>query len=247
MNDILLQFLLITFTFLLAGTVKGAIGLGLPTVAMGLLGLLMRPAEAAALLLVPSLITNLWQLMQGPHVGKLLRRLWGMLVAIALGTLAGAGLMTGTGGQHTALALGIALMLYALLGLWRLTLLIPPTLERWVGPLVGIVTGLITGATGIFVIPAVPYLNALGLPRDALIQALGLSFTLSTLALGLGLLWHHALPLESVGISMLALLPALLGMIIGSRLRAHIAAETFRRCFFSGLLLLGGEIAWRAL
>ena len=54
--------LLVIATFMLAGTVKGVIGLGLPTVAMGLLGLAMLPAQAAALLIIPSTVTNLWQL-----------------------------------------------------------------------------------------------------------------------------------------------------------------------------------------
>ena len=61
MSDFWFSLALITFTFLLAGFVKGVIGLGLPTVAVGLLGLVMPPAEAAALLVVPSMVTNLWQ------------------------------------------------------------------------------------------------------------------------------------------------------------------------------------------
>ncbi|RKK01214.1 sulfite exporter TauE/SafE family protein, partial [Pseudoroseomonas wenyumeiae] len=84
-------------TFLLAGLVKGVIGLGLPTIAMGLLGTLMPPAEAAALLVLPSLVTNFWQFMGGPALPPLLRRLGPMLAAVALGTLAGvwAGLLPG--------------------------------------------------------------------------------------------------------------------------------------------------------
>ncbi|NVZ80096.1 sulfite exporter TauE/SafE family protein, partial [Pseudomonas gingeri] len=57
--------LLVLGTFLLAGTVKGVIGLGLPTVAMGLLGLAMVPAQAAALLIIPATLTNVWQLAAG--------------------------------------------------------------------------------------------------------------------------------------------------------------------------------------
>jgi uncharacterized membrane protein YfcA len=50
-----------TLAFLLAGFVKGVIGLGLPTVSMGLLTLVMAPAKAASLLIVPSFVTNVWQ------------------------------------------------------------------------------------------------------------------------------------------------------------------------------------------
>ena len=77
---------LVITTFLLAGTVKGVIGLGLPTVAMGMLGLAMLPAQAAVLLIIPSTVTNLWQLSFGGHLGALLKRLWPMLLLIFLGT-----------------------------------------------------------------------------------------------------------------------------------------------------------------
>ena len=46
---------------MLAGFVKGVLGQGLPTVAVGLLSLIMSPGEAAALVVIPALITNIWQ------------------------------------------------------------------------------------------------------------------------------------------------------------------------------------------
>ena len=247
MTDLLPHVLLITGTFLLAGLVKGVIGLGLPTVAMGLLGLAMPPAYAAALLIVPSLVTNVWQLLDGPRFGALSRRLWGMMLGIIAGTLAGSGLITGAAAPAAAAALGGALALYAVIGLAKLRLRVPPASERWAGPLVGAATGLVTGATGVFVIPAVPYLGSLGLERDDLVQALGLSFTASTLALAAGLAWHGALPLQAAGASLLALVPALAGMALGGWLRARVRPETFRLCFFVGLLVLGGELVWRGL
>ena len=247
MTDLLPHILLITSTFLLAGLVKGVIGLGLPTVAMGLLGLAMPPAYAAALLLVPSLVTNLWQLLAGPRFGALFRRLWGMMLGIFAGTLAGSGLITGATAPAAAAALGGALALYAVFGLAKLRLRVPPRLECWAGPVVGALTGLVTGATGVFVIPAVPYLGSLGLGRDDLVQALGLSFTASTLALATGLAWHGALPLQAVGVSLLALVPALVGMALGGWLRARVRPDTFRLCFFVGLLALGGELVWRGV
>ena len=73
--------------FLLAGFVKGVIGLGLPTVAIGLLGLLMTPAQAAAILVVPSLVTNIWQFAVGGDLLALVRRMWPMLIGICVGTL----------------------------------------------------------------------------------------------------------------------------------------------------------------
>jgi uncharacterized membrane protein YfcA len=233
--------------FLLAGMVKGLLGLGLPTVTMGLLGLAMPPVQAAALLLVPSLVTNVWQLLAGPRFAALIRRLWPMMLAIVVGTLAGSGIIAGAVASAASMGLGIALALYGLVGLLKPQLRIPPAVEPWAGPLVGAMTGLVTGATGVFVIPAVPYLGSLGLNRDDLVQALGLSFTVSTLALAAGLALHGALPLATSGTSLLAVLPALIGMWLGGWLRLRVRPETFRRGFFIGLLILGGELIWRGL
>mgnify|MGYP006146717767 CR=1 FL=1 len=103
--------LLVIGTFLVAGMIKGVIGLGLPTIAMGLLGLAMAPVQAAALLIIPATLTNLWQLAFGGHLRALLVRLWPMLLAIFLGTGAGTLWLGIDGGQWVVRALGAALVL----------------------------------------------------------------------------------------------------------------------------------------
>ncbi|WP_369988203.1 sulfite exporter TauE/SafE family protein [Pseudomonas xanthosomatis] len=233
---------LVIFTFVLAGAVKGVIGLGLPTIAMGLLGLAMPPAQAAALLIVPSTLTNLWQLTAGGHLLALLRRLGPMLLMIFVGTLLGSVWLGIDSGPWAAHALGGALLVYALYGLAGPGLRVAPGREKWLGPVCGLVTGVVTAATGVFVMPAVPYLQGLGLSRDELVQALGLSFTVSTLALAIGLAGQDALGGQALGASLLVLAPALLGMFAGQWLRGRISAVLFKRCFFIGLALLGAHL-----
>jgi len=239
--------LYVALIFLLAGAVKGVVGLGLPTVAMGLLSLRMPPAEAAAILLLPSFITNVWQLAEGPRLTHLVRRLWPTLLAIFVVTALAASVIASTKSAIASLALGGALLIYAAAGLRNFHINVLQRAERWAGPLVGIVTGLVTGATGTFVIPAVPYLAGLGLARDELVQALGLSFTVSTVALGLGLLWHDALELRAISNSLIAIVPALLGMMVGGWIRRRVSPERFRRWFFVGLGLLALHLIYAAL
>ncbi|WP_095091176.1 sulfite exporter TauE/SafE family protein [Mesorhizobium sophorae] len=231
--------------FLVAGVVKGVVGMGLPTVAMGLLAVTMPPAQAAALLLIPSLVTNLWQLLTGPSLGGLCKRLWTMMAGVVLGTVAGAGLLTGSHTGFASAGLGAALVLYALVGLARAGFTTPARHEAWTSPLVGVATGLVTGATGVFVIPAVPYLQSLRLDREDLIQALGLSFTVSTAALAIGLFRTGAFasPTMQLAGSVAALAPALAGMVVGQALRQRMSVETFRTVFFVGLLALGVYLA----
>ncbi|AMB81186.1 MULTISPECIES: sulfite exporter TauE/SafE family protein [Pseudomonas] len=231
--------LLVLLTFLVAGTVKGVIGLGLPTVAMGLLGLAIAPAQAAALLIIPSIVTNTWQLAAGGRLRGLIKRLWPMQLGILLGTGLGMLWLSSDGGSWVVRALGMALLLYALSGLFLPVLRVAPRMENWLGPTCGLITGIITSATGVFVIPAVPYLQALGLSKNQLVQALGLSFSVSTLALAAGLYWRGNLGGGELNGSLLALLPAMLGMWLGQWLRQRISGALFKSVFFIGMALLG--------
>ena len=236
---------LLSLTFLVAGLVKGVTGMGLPTVAMGLLGMAMPPTAAATLLVVPSLVTNVWQLLAGRATAALLRRFWPMAIGIVVGTIASARLLVRVDPSWSGLALGAALVVYAIFALCAPALAVPRRVEPWLSPVIGLVTGLVTGATGVFVIPAVPYLQALRLDRDELVQALGLSFTVSTIALAIGLVAHGASRPGQLGLSSLAIVPALLGMWFGQRIRSRISAARFRQYFLVFLIALGLELASR--
>jgi uncharacterized membrane protein YfcA len=233
--------------FLLAGWVKGVVGMGLPTVAMGALGLVMAPVQAAALLVVPSLVTNVWQFVAGPGAGRITRRLATMMFFVCVGTALGIPLLASGASRWPSIALGAVLLLYALLALRLPRLAVPAKLERGLSPAVGLVTGILTGATGVFVVPAVPYLSALALSKDELVQALGLSFTVSTVALAVALESSGSYPRELLWASLLVVVPALLGMFIGQHMRDRIEPLAFRRWFFIAMLLVGSYMVLRGL
>lgn len=228
-----------TAVFVLAGLIKGVVGLGLPTIAMALLALLMTPAQAAALLIVPSLITNVWQTRPWSSLGPPLKRLAPMQIGVFFGTLAGAWALGAPAGAWAMISLGIALIGYAAWGLSGARLVVGLATQKWMGPTIGAVTGLVTAATGVFVIPAVPYLQAIKLERDELIQAMGISFTVSTIALAMGLYFNDMYSAASLGMSVLMLVPALIGMELGRRLRQKLSPALFRKCFLVSLVLLG--------
>jgi uncharacterized protein len=231
--------LAIAAIFVLAGFVKGVIGLGLPTVSMGLLAVTMAPGQAAAMLVVPSLVTNVWQMIAGPYFAGLVKRLGGMLALSCIGTWLGAGWLTGPYARYGAIALGLSLIVYATLSLSAVRIFVPREREVWLGPIVGLLTGLITAATGVFVIPAIVYLQGIGLEKDELVQALGLSFTVSTVALSFNLIGAGVLNVSLATTAIVAMIAALIGMWIGQIVRFRLDQATFRRWFFLGLLLLG--------
>ncbi len=223
--------------FVLAGGVKGITGMGLPTVAVSLLGLWMAPVHAAALLVAPSLATNIAQC-RGAHWRRLTALLWPAWLALAAVTATFPELEESPVPIDAHELLGGLLVVYGLFGLWRPTL---PDLSRqaaWGSAIAGAATGLITALTAVFVFPLVPFLQALRLERDALVQALGLSFTVATLALAVRVQASDGQLLT--GQSALALAASFLGLRLGARLRSRISAAAFQRSLFVVFVGLGG-------
>jgi uncharacterized membrane protein YfcA len=119
--------------------------------------------------------------------------------------------------------------------------------ESWAGPVIGFINGVFTGMTGSFAFPGVPYLQALGLKRDELIQAMGILFTLSTVGVAISLQSKALLTAELGVLSAVGLMPAILGMVFGQRIRQRMSEDVFRRVFLIALVLLGTYIGVTAL
>ncbi|MEJ2178804.1 MAG: TSUP family transporter, partial [Gammaproteobacteria bacterium] len=135
--------------------------------------------------------------------------------------------------------LGLLLMAYSGISLMGFRLDLTLRQERWLGPVVGAINGVLTGLTGSFVVPGVMFLQSIGFSRDQLIQSMGILFTLSTLALGFGLHRNNLLTCELGIVSSLSLLPAIVGMLLGQYIRKQMSETAFRTLFFSALLVLG--------
>jgi len=231
--------LVIAAVLLLAGTVKGVVGLGLPTVSLALLTPVLGIADAMAAMLLPSFLTNLQQALTGGRIAELLRRFWPFLAAVALGTVLTSGAVAAIDAAILVMLLGASIALYAALGLLTPPWPRPGRHETWLGPVAGGATGLLTGMTGSFVIPSVPYLQSLDLGRDRLVQMMGATFTVATLALALGLGGRGLIDADRALGSLVGVVPAFLGMEIGRRLRGRLSEVAFRRVLFLALLLLG--------
>ncbi|QHE83677.1 sulfite exporter TauE/SafE family protein [Hydrogenophaga sp. BPS33] len=238
----------IPLVFLAAGAVKGVSGMGLPTFSMALLGLFMPATTAATLMLLPSLLTNVAQCI-GPHAGDLWRRLWPMWLGLVAATLWSPLPDLASTGTTARATLGAVLVVYGLWGLVKPALPQPGRFALPAGSLAGMLSGVLTAATGVFVMPMTPFLQSLRMEKDALIQALGLSFLLATLALAARLgpvaLWGgSALPLTAHA---LALLAAFAGLWLGARWRQRLPLPVFQRALFAVFTALGLLMLARAM
>lgn len=235
---------LLSAVFFLAGGVKGVTGMGLPTVAVSLLGLWMPPVAAASLLVAPSLATNVAQC-RGPHLRRLVALLWPAWLGLVLVTLVAPGFSGGAQALHGQRLLGAALVVYGAWGLWQPAV---PDLSRrpaWLGVVAGVATGWLSAQTAVFVMPLVPYLQGLKLHKEAMVQALGLSFTVATLALAVRLQASGVLAFVSMP-SLLALAAAFAGLGCGAALRRRLSGPAFQRALFAVFVGLGAANLLRA-
>ncbi|GJL88622.1 MAG: membrane protein [Minwuia thermotolerans] len=226
-------------TFLFAGAAKGIVGFGLPTIALALLTLADALYGAMAMLLLPSLVTNIWQAVEGGSPLRLIRRLWRFLLPATLAVWVGLWLARDLETAALVRLLGLLLVLYGLSGLlgWRPAL--SARRDRLAGPVAGTLNGLLTGMTGSFVVPGVIYLQALGLARDQLVQAMGILFTASTLALLAALAGGGLLSVDLGLMSAIGVPAALAGMLLGRRIRTLLPEARFRQVFQAAILVLG--------
>ena len=235
--------ILIAAAFLLAGFIKGVIGLCLPTVAMGLLAVAMQPSHALAIVIVPAIVTNIWQTFVGPYLRDIIRRLWPLMAGTVVGIWLNAGMLTGPYARFGTIVLGVLLVIYAIIGLSEFSFKVARRGEKWIGAIIGLLTGVVSAATGVQVIPSMPFMQAIGMEKNELVQALGVFFTVATLALAFNLTSAGLLSASTALPGAVAMVAAFTGMFIGQAVRSRLEPEAFRRWFLIAMMLLGIYLA----
>lgn len=236
---------LVFVIFAVAGWIKGVIGLGLPTIATGMMGLFLPPAQAAAIVVLPAVLTNVWQMLYGPGFIALVRRLWPMLAAGVIGTIPTAGIVAKADVKLTVALLGAALIAFSVHALVGTRFRSPQRWEKMIGAAAGLATGIISGTTGVFVVPTVPFLQTLNLDKDEMVQAIGITAFTSAAALMLGLGVHGALGRAYAVPAGVAVAAAFAGMGLGQLVRSGLSVQTFRRWVLIGLAALGATMLVR--
>ena len=241
------QMLVIAGAFIVAGIAKGAIGMGLPPIALALMTFAVRPEDALALMVIPSMATNIWQAIYGRDFLRLLRRFWTM-AATSVAALIFVAVVFGHLGSQKAMAwVGVILVLYAALALTAWRPAVSRATERWANPLIGAASGAVAGITGVAAVPFLPYMQSLDIDRHDLVQALGIMFLFIIGALTVALVTQGAFDSTNLVGAILAIVPTFMGVWIGQKARNAVSPETFRRIFLFGMFIVGLHMAYRLL
>jgi len=238
-----IQMLVVAGAFILAGIAKGAIGIGLPPIAIGVMTLSLPLGDALAIMTIPTMITNVWQAFSGRRFMPLLRRFGSMAAAAVVGVIGVAALLGTLGKAGTLGWMGCLLVLYSLIALFAWRPVMPRAAEPWLNPLIGLASGAVAGITGMAAVPFLPYMQSLQISKDDLIQGLGILFLFIMTALAVALVRQDIFNATNTIGGVAALLPTFAGVWIGQKVRHAASPETFRKIFLYGMLALGLNMA----
>jgi uncharacterized protein len=233
--------------FLAAGCVKGVIGLGLPLTSIAILTTTIGLRDAIPLIVIPVLITNIWQASQGGALARHFRRFWSLNLLLCAGTWGGTVMLFRIDPWILTLVLGVVIICYALINMFSVSMTVREGSEFWLSPAVGAFSGLLTGLTGSVGAPVAIYLQALRLGKEEFLQAISLSFFLAAVAWIPSLASQSAFDLDIALKSSMALIPAFAGMWLGQRIRGYLSELYFRRGVFLFLIIVGVNLIRRAV
>ena len=235
-------FVTVFIAMVAAGCVKGVIGLGLPLTSIAILGTVMDLRQAIPYIVVPILVTNAFQAMQGSMLATQFRRFWSMNLLLCGGIWGGTVLLFVVDPSALVIALGAVVVAYALINLLAVTIRMSTKSERWMSPIVGLISGILAGTTGSVGAPIAIYMQALGLEKAAFLQAISLSFFIAAVVWIAALIDHSAFDHVTTFVSLFAVVPAFVGMWMGQLLRQRLSEDKFRLWIFIFLLIVGANL-----
>lgn len=234
------------FAFLMAGTIKGIAGIGLPTAALGIMTLSIDPRISISLILVPMLATNSWQMVSAGQLMRTARR-YAPFALCLVGGVAFTTVSTSTADDRLLLGgLGLVILLFVWLT-WAGS--IPPVSDSWDRPIqiiLGLFAGGIGGLTGTWAAAIAIYLTSRRVDKDEFIRATGFLIFAGSIPLIISYIFLGFANGPVLGVSFAMMVPAFIGMWVGTRIRNRLSVEGFRKSILIIFLILAANLLRRA-
>ena len=240
-----LQLLLVATVYFFAAFVKGITGLGFSTTALPFLVLALGLKATLPLLIIPSVVSNLIVMRAAGHFRSTLSQFWLLYASALPGLVIGLSLLSALDLGHSTAVLGAVLIVYCTLALARPDFRIAMHLAQPLSALVGLANGIVNGLTGSQVMPVLPFLISLHLEPDRFVQAENIFFTVSSLAMAVGLATLGLMTPVAAAVSLVGLVPVFLGIKVGTTVRRLLSPQGFRTAVLLVLALLGATLVAR--
>lgn len=238
---------LILLAFFIASFFKGVTGLGFSTICLPILASFIGLKASIPLVILPSLSSNTLVMAQGGRLTETVGRFWPIYVSAIPGLLLGISVLTTMQSSISESVLGLVLIAYVAWTLHKKDVLaLPNGSEGWLAGPVGFATGFVNGVTGSQVMPILPYLLSLRLSRETFVQAINVSFTLSSVVMLAVLSKMSLLSFETFLLSLIGIVPVACGISLGGKLRSYLSEKVFQRSVLALLLVIGFSLVLRS-
>lgn len=237
----------IAASFFLAGAVKGAVGMGLPTMSLGLMTLLIEPRMAITLVLIPMMATNAWQVYRAGETLAALKRYAVFATSLMICVALSVWLTFGAPEQLLMGIMGVAILVFVAVNASKWAPHIPAHRDRAAQIIAGTAAGIMGGITSVWAPPMAIYLAARRTPKEEFVRATGLLILLGSLPLAIGYIRQGYMTLELAIIGTALLIPAMLGFAVGEAARKRLSEQAFRRALLVAFAVMGLNLLRRAV
>ncbi len=202
--------------FFFASFLKEITGLGFSTICLPILTTFVDLKISIPLVIQPLLSSNALVMAQAGSFKESLGRFWLIYVSAIPGFFFGVHMFNAIQSSISRAILGIVLIIYAMWALSTKDIVLPKRYEAWLASPIGVTTGFVNGVTGSQVVPVLPFLLSLRLNKDLFVQAINLSFTLSSIIMLFLLSRVGLLTTQIMGTSLIGIIPVAIGIFLGA-------------------------------
>ncbi len=244
-----LQVAMVMLAMLLGGICKGVVGIALPLVGLSVMLLVLDPKLAVATMVIPIVVTNVQLAFSAGLAGAntALNRFWLLIVVSAISIFLMSLFAASIPSDALLIVLGVVVLAFVLMNVTRWKPHIPPHRERAASVVAGIAAGLVGGPTSVYGPPLTMFLIASGVAKDIWSVSVGVVFGLAGIPLIAGYVLNGMLTPAIAGLSVIACVPAYIGMWLGMRLQGAMHPDTFRKVLMVALLLIALNLLRRGL
>ncbi|MGB1234315.1 MAG: sulfite exporter TauE/SafE family protein [Planktomarina sp.] len=242
----LLILYIVTMGFV-AGVIKGIVGFAMPMIFITGLTVFVAPDLALAVLILPTLVTNVWQAMrEGPQAAwwsLIDHRLYlGIVCAAMIGVTQ---IVPALDVSVYFLILGVVIVIFAaiLLTGWQ------PNARQSTPLHVGLalVAGFAGGVSAILGPPTVTYLNTLNIDKRSFMRVQGVFYGLCAVVFMIGHILSGIVTRPRLELSLMVVPAALLGIWVGFMVQDRINQRAFRMATLIVLIISGLNLIRRGL
>ncbi len=233
--------------YLFAGVVKGTLGIGFPTTAVSLLAQFTDARTAISVVIIPMIVTNAWQVWRSRQIRRVVSSYWRLLISSVIFIALFAQLSSVIPVEYVTLFLGSVISFYSITTLYKPVFTIRPEKDKQAQVVAGVASGIMGGIAGVWAPPVIMYLTARGVSKEQFVATAGVFLFSGSVVLFIAY-WNTGLVGPSVAIaSCFLLIPSMLGMVLGERVRHQLSAKRFEKLLLIVFLIMGLNLIRRAI